>query len=184
MPYTLKDEDARLYEFCILYPFPMTQKEEAALLKEIDGIFAEAGAIPVSKDTWGRRGLAYPIGGYTEGTYVIYYFEMDPAKVAEVDQALKITKGLLRHMIVKPPKNYEIVSYAKRYEEWLERRHVEDQERENEKARRIEERVVEKAKRDAKRTESRAKKPADKKAAAGEVDQQLDKLLSSDNLDI
>ncbi len=184
MPYTLKDEDARLYEICILYPFPMTQKEESALLKEIDGIFAEANAIPVSKDPWGRRGLAYPIGGYTEGTYVVYYFEMDPSKLAEVDQALKITKGLLRHMIVKPPKNYEIVSYAKRYEEWLEHRHVEEQERENEKAKKLEERVVEKAKRDAKRTEVRAKKPAEKKAPTGNVDTELDKILSTDNLDI
>jgi small subunit ribosomal protein S6 len=183
-PYTLKDEDARLYEFCVLYPYPMTQKEEATLLKEIDGIFAEAGAIMVSKDAWGRRGLAYPIGGYNEGTYIIYYVEMDPAKVTEVDQALKITKGLLRHLVVKPPKNYEIVSYAKRYEEWLEHRHVEEQERENEKAKKLEERVVEKAKRDAKRSDVVRKKPVEKKAAAGDVDQQLDKILSSDNLDI
>ncbi|MBP9750877.1 MAG: 30S ribosomal protein S6 [Candidatus Peribacteraceae bacterium] len=184
MPHTLKNEDARLYEFCVLYPYPMPQKDEAALLKEIDSIFAEAGATMVSKDAWGRRGLAYTIGGYTEGVYVIYYVEMLPAKLAEVDQALKITKGLLRHMAVKPPKNYEIVSYAKRYEEWLERRHVEEQDRENEKTRRIEERVVEKAKRDAKRTEVVRKKPVEKKAEAGEVGQQLDKLLSSDTLDI
>ncbi len=185
MPYTLKNEDARLYEFCILYPYPMPQKDEATLLKEIDGIFAEAGAIMVSKDAWGRRGLAYNIGGYAEGTYVVYYVEMDPSKLTEINQTLKITKGLLRHLAVKPPKNYEITSFAKRYEDWLEHRHVEEQERENEKTRKLEERVVEKAKRDAKRTEVvRTKKPAGEKAQAGEVGQQLDKLLSSDTLDI
>ena len=119
---TPTSEDTRIYEWCILYPYPMNQKEEAQLLKEIDELFSEAGAKLVAKDAWGRRGLAYSIKGSTEGTFVVYYFEMDPAKVKEVDSQLRIMRGVLRHLFVKPPKHYQIVQYAAKYEQWLKER--------------------------------------------------------------
>src|SRR5438874_124716 len=105
---TPSSEDVRIYECCILYPYPLGQKEEAELLKEIEGLFADAGGKLVMKDAWGRRGLAYPIGGAVEGNYIVYYYELDPLKVKEIDGALRIMKNVDRHLLVKPPKNYQI----------------------------------------------------------------------------
>ena len=71
------------------------------LHREVESLLEETGGRQVAKDSWGQRGLAYPIKGQTEGSFLIYYYEMQPAKVREVDHALRIMANILRHLIVK-----------------------------------------------------------------------------------
>ncbi len=178
-------EDTRIYECCVLYPYPFGQKEESDLLREIEGLFADAGAREVMKDKWGRRGLAYPIKGFTEGNFIVYYEEMDPAKLKELDQALRITKGVLRHMFVKPPKDYQILKYSELYEQWLKERENIDQKRAREKEEQVQEQVARKAKRQAKMQTERKK--AEEPASAlqeQQLQEKLDKLISDDSLDL
>ncbi len=176
-------EDVRIYEFCILYPYPMGQKEEATLLKEIDALFAEAGAKQVAKDKWGRRGLAYPIKGATEGNYMVLYVEMEPAKLKELDQALRIHKNILRHMMVIPPKGYVVVQFADKYEEWLKERESVEDTRRRETEERVQASVAKKAQRKAKMAASEKKEPGAKpKLEEGALTEKLDKLISDDSL--
>ncbi len=179
---TPSSEDVRIYEFCILYPYPMGQKEEAQLLKEIDGIFAEAGAKQVSKDKWGRRGLAYPIKGSAEGNYMILYMEMDPLKLKEVDLALRINRGVLRHMFVIPPKGYIVTQFSEKYEQWLKDRVSVTDQRSNEREEKVREQVAKKAQRQAKQVATE-KKVAGPKMSEGAIAEKLDKLISDDSLD-
>lgn len=173
-------EDVRIYECVVLYPI-LSQKEESTLLKEIDALFAEAGATLVAKDAWGRRGLAYNIKGQNEGNFVVYYWEMDPLKVKEVDQQLMIMKNVMRHMFVKPPKNYQIVKYSEAYETWMKERETMDQKKLREKEEAAKERLAKRAQMQAKKP---AKKATEEKSAAPmkqeELTQQLDKLISDD----
>ncbi len=173
-------DDVRIYECAVLYPYALPQKEEAALVKEIEGYFEEVGAKLVAKDAWGRRGLAYPVKGAKEANVTIYYWEMDPLKVKEVDQSLKISKGVLRHLFVKPPKNYQIVKYSDAYEQWLKERESVDQKRTREKQEKLQEAVAAKARRKA-QLKTTEKKPVEKTKATGEqMTQQIDKLLTDD----
>lgn len=181
--YNPSSEDVRLYEVAILYPYPMNQKEESELLKGIDEIFAEAKAKQIFKDVWGRRGLAYKVGGFDEGNFIIYYFEIDPSKIDEIDEQLRILKGMLRHMIVKPPKKYQISSYADNEKRWKEQNRVEGERKTQEKEDKKLKQVVDKAK----RAPMRAKKDDAEKAApvSGEaLTQKLDKLISDKDLEI
>jgi len=178
---TETSEDTRVYEIAVLYPFPYTQKEEQTLLKEVEGIFAEAGGIQVTKDAWGRRGLAYKIGGYDEGNFVIYYYEFDPEKLKEMDQALRIVPGVLRHLIIKPPKGYQIVKYSEEYERWMKERETVHEKREREEEEDIKRQVADRAKRQAKKAEKKPKTDEAKKPMeSGEIDKQLEKLISDD----
>lgn len=177
-------EDVRVYEWCILYPYPIGQKEESDLLKEIDGYFAEVGAKLILRDKWGRRGLAYPVGGFTEGNFVVYYFEMDPSKVKEVDTQLKISKGILRHLFVKPPKHYQVIKYSEAYDTWLKERENVDEKRARENEQKVQDAVARKAKRQVKLSDEKKKEevkaaPALSKEALTE---KLDKLISDDTL--
>jgi len=174
-------EDVRIYECAILYPYPLTQKDEAALMKEIDASFQEAGAKLVMKDAWGRRGLAFPIKGAKEANVTITYWEMDPLKVKEVDQSLKISKGVLRHLFVKPPKHYQIITYADAYEQWLKKRESIGQKRAREQQAALEEKVAANARRKAqmKTTEKKIEKPAEKMSGE-DVTKQIDKLITDD----
>lgn len=177
-------EDARIYEWCVLCPYPLPQKDEQQLLKEIEGIFDEAGAKQVAKDAWGRRGLAYPVKGATEGSFVIYHYEMDPARVGEVDRALRITKGVLRHLAVKPPKRYQVVKYSAAYEQWLKNRETVEQQRARAQEEKVQEQIARRAKMKAKATAERKKaKPAEKPLEEGVLSEQIEKLISDDTID-
>ncbi len=179
--YTPTSEDVRLYEIAVLYPFPMHQKEEAELLKAIDGIFADAKAKEIFRDVWGRRGLAYKIGGCAEANFIIYYQELDPRKLKDIDQQLRILKGVLRHMIVKPPEGLEIRSFANAEKQWKEKARLEDATRISEKEERLKKQMLDKAKRKAAPAAAKKEKPA----VTGEaLNAQLDKLISDKDLDI
>jgi ribosomal protein S6 len=176
----LLNEEPRLYECCILYPYPMPQKEEAQLLKEIDALFAEASAKLIEKDVWGRRGLAYPIKGSTEANVVISYHEMMPSKFVELDRGLRILKGVLRHMFVKPPKGYKILKYGELYEDWMRERESVEDKRSREREERLREQVAEKAKRRVtKKSDAKTAQPAVSKEELGK---KLDSLMSDDSL--
>jgi small subunit ribosomal protein S6 len=179
-------EDTRIYEWCILYPYPFGQKEEAELLRDIEAMFTEVGSKLVKKDKWGRRGLAYSVGGFNEGSYVVYYYEMDPSKVKEIDTQLRIMKGVLRHMNVKPPKDYQVIEYSDAYEQWLKDREQIEEKRAREKEEKVKDLVARKAKRQAKMVADEKKKDdAPAKAISKEdITQKLDKLISDDQVDL
>ena len=179
----LMDEvDVRVYEFCILYPYPFNQKDEQELVKGIEEIFAEAGAKQVAKDAWGRRGLAYTIGGFTEGNVIVYYMEMDPRKLKEIDKQLRILKGVLRHMVVKPPMNYAIVSYAEKFVRWQEDQKLDVERAARDREEKLQRQVVEKAKRMSKPISKKAE-PAETKPMSEEaITKEVEKLISDEDL--
>ena len=180
--YTPSSEDHRLYEFCILYPHPLPQKEEQQLVKDIEELFKEAEGKVIFKDVWGQRGLAYPIKGSTEGSFIIYYIELMPDKIKELDRNLRIVKGMLRHLVVKPPEDYKIESYADKYAKWQTTKVSEGERAAREKEEKLQAQVVERAKRQVKRATASAKATADKqpKVAAGDMGKEIDKLISDD----
>lgn len=178
--------EPRLYEFAVLYPTDLGQKEEQDLVKSIEEIFAEAGGKQVMKDVWGRRGLAFPVAGHTEGKFIIYYYEIDPSRVKEISQALKILKNLLRHLVLKPPKGYQITKWSERYEQWLKDRERQEEVREREKEERLQEQIARKARRQAERDAATRKKTEEPRPALaeGEITEQIEKLISDDQIDI
>lgn len=175
-------EDVRVYETAILYPSPINQKEEKDLLKAVEEIFAEAKATVILKDAWGARGLAYKIGGFEEANVLVMYHEIDPSMIKEIDRQLSILKGVLRHLIVKPVKNYDIAPMAGRLDQWKEQVRVDRETRVREKEEKKLKQVVEKAKR------APAKKKAapvdDKPMPTETIEQGVDKLLSDTDLSI
>ena len=176
-------EDNRIYEVAVLYPYPMNQKEEAELQKGIEEIFSEAGGKQIMKDAWGRRGLAYKIGGFTEGTFVIYYYEIDPLKLKDIDQQLRILKGMLRHMIVKPAKNYQIVPYADNYDRWKQQEQLVREKVAQDKEDKLKKQVVDKAKRQTKKDDTQPEVKA-KPVTAETISEGLEKLISDKDIDL
>ena len=50
---------------------------------------------------WGRRKLAYEIGHHKEGFYVLETITGSGELMKEIDRRLRVTEGLLRHLIVR-----------------------------------------------------------------------------------
>ena len=49
-------------------------------------------------DKWGKRRLAYPIKGETDGHYAFLRFEADPACIERLGQIYRLDENILRHM--------------------------------------------------------------------------------------
>ncbi len=178
-------EDTKVYEVAVLYPADLGDKADAQLSKDIDAIFAESNAKLVFKDVWGKRGLAYSVKGHTEGKFIIYYYEIDPANIRTIDQALRLEKNVLRHMLLVPPKGYEAVSFAANYDNWIKNRETVEDMRNRKKDEQTQEKIQARAKVEARRAEAKKK---DKKPSApleaGKITAELDKLISDGDLNI
>ena len=178
---------SRLYECTILYAFPLSQKEEQGVQREVERIFEDAKAKQISKDVWGRRGLAYPIQGHTEGSFAVYHYEMDPASVTEVDEALRLASGVLRHLLIKPSKHYEIIRYSDRFEAWNKGRKDSEERKVSEEEEELKRKVAEKAKRQVARAKKEQVKTTEEASAPLEkakLTEELEKLISDDELDL
>jgi small subunit ribosomal protein S6 len=54
-------------------------------------------------NVWGKRRLAYEVDHLREGHYVLTDFQIEPARVPEMEATLKISDTVFRHLIVRKP---------------------------------------------------------------------------------
>ena len=91
----------RPYEaMVVLEPGLGEEALEAALDRFTKAVTRQGGEV-THIDRWGRRRLAYEIAGHTEGYYALLKFKGSPAAAIELDRILRITDGVLRHLIVR-----------------------------------------------------------------------------------
>jgi small subunit ribosomal protein S6 len=78
--------------------------DDEAVQQEIEkvGQLIQTNGGQVKKVTpWGKRRLAYTVKENREGHYVVAEFDLDQAKVQEVDRVLKISDAVFRHLLVR-----------------------------------------------------------------------------------
>jgi len=72
-----------------------------AMNTRIQTLSTQRGGSIENVDTWGRRRLAYPIGRYRDGVYILYRMQLPPNAAAEIERALKLTESVIRHLLVR-----------------------------------------------------------------------------------
>ena len=50
---------------------------------------------------WERRRLAYEIKGKRDGIYILAQLRANPASIAELENQLKVSEAVLRHLVVR-----------------------------------------------------------------------------------
>lgn len=91
----------RQYEVMyILHPDLEEENIEALVNRFRDLVINEGGEI-VKLDRWGKRRLAYEINHVRDGFYVVMKFKAQPQTADELGRVLKITDGVLRHIITR-----------------------------------------------------------------------------------
>lgn len=94
----------RTYELIYVLKPDAPETEVADMHKQVADIVERlGGTIDKSENTapWGRRRLAYEIGHHKEGFYVLEVITGSGELMKEIDRRLKVTEGLLRHLIVR-----------------------------------------------------------------------------------
>jgi small subunit ribosomal protein S6 len=78
--------------------------DDQAVQQEIEkvGQLIQTNGGQIKKVTpWGKRRLAYTVKENREGHYVVAEFDLDQAKVQEVERVLKISDSVFRHLLVR-----------------------------------------------------------------------------------
>jgi len=70
----------------------------------IEKILARADAEIVSTKKWDERRLAYDIDGKSRGTYILTYFQGDPAKIGAIERAVQLSEQIMRVLIIRTDK--------------------------------------------------------------------------------
>ena len=118
----------RTYELVYVARPDSTDEQVAELTKQIEAIVSRMGGTIEQSEAAltfnGRRKLAYEIGHHKEGLYTLTVIKGGGALVHELDRRLKVTEGLLRHLIVRVDEDQQRADRArtKRTEESRRRR--------------------------------------------------------------
>jgi small subunit ribosomal protein S6 len=91
----------RDYELMVVLDPNLDDAAIEALNMRIQGMVTQRGGTLEHVESWGRKRLAYPIGRYRDGVYVLSRFQMPPNAAAEIERALKLTESVIRHLLVR-----------------------------------------------------------------------------------
>ncbi|MBI2914615.1 MAG: 30S ribosomal protein S6 [Firmicutes bacterium] len=91
----------RSYELVYIID-PKVEEEEAqtSVIGKFEKVVADGGGEVLKVDRWGKRKLAYELGGNTEGFYVVMQFRVEKDTARELERVLKLTDEVLRHQLV------------------------------------------------------------------------------------
>lgn len=91
------------YELMLILKPEVEEPRQAEIFGRIRSTVETGEGTVTGLDDWGRRKLAYEIGGETEGLYSVHTFTAQPATLAEVERQLGITDEVMRFMTTRPP---------------------------------------------------------------------------------
>ena len=74
-----------------------SQNDEIAKIEEL---LKNLGGTLAKTDVWGKRALAYPIRKKTEGFYVLFTFELEPAQTFELRRVLGLRQNVYRQLVI------------------------------------------------------------------------------------
>ncbi len=91
---------ANKYEMIVVLS-PVLGEEGCASVTETIKTKLETAATIETQQTLGMKRLAYEINDQKEGYYLQFNFTAESEFPKEVDRILKITEGVLRHLIIR-----------------------------------------------------------------------------------
>ena len=99
----------RQYELVYILPPETTEQQAGELHEQIASIVARMNGQIEKTENWGRRKLAYEIGHFKEGVYVLEVINGTGDLMKELDRRLKVIDEVVRHLIVRVDEEKKVV---------------------------------------------------------------------------
>ena len=93
----------RDYEILYIVRPELDEEQLQAAIGTVNSLIESLGGAIQKTDVWGRRRLAYEVRHLREGQYVLTDFQVEPARVPEMESTLKISDTVFRHLVVRKP---------------------------------------------------------------------------------
>ncbi|MBS1854886.1 MAG: 30S ribosomal protein S6 [Acidobacteria bacterium] len=91
----------RIYEELFIVKPDAAEEEVDQYVEQLRTQLTTAGATVDKVDKWGKRKLAYRVGKYREGSYVLFQFSSDAATVKELERRLRVSDIVLKFLTVR-----------------------------------------------------------------------------------
>ena len=91
----------RQYELVYIVAPTATDAEVESLQQEFDELIEKLGGGVEETAVWGRRKLAYEIGHFNEGIYIVQLVNGPAEMVSELGRRLRVRDQVLRYMTVR-----------------------------------------------------------------------------------
>ncbi|MCS7206824.1 MAG: 30S ribosomal protein S6 [Dehalococcoidia bacterium] len=91
----------RDYELVLVISPEVDDARTQAVVDRVHRLITQKGGTLVQHESWGRKRLAYPIRNYKEGAYFFTRFQADAQTSRAIEQTLRVTEEVLRHLLVK-----------------------------------------------------------------------------------
>jgi small subunit ribosomal protein S6 len=89
----------RKYELVCLIEPDLDEAAVTAIVDRVKGWVTESGGSIDKIDMWGKHRLAYMIRKQRESTYVLFNVTMLPTATSSLEQNLRYTETVMRHML-------------------------------------------------------------------------------------
>ena len=91
----------RIYEVMFIVRPDMPEEELDKLIVALDSQVTGAGGVVKAKEKMGKRRLAYSLGRFQDGFYVLLTIEGGGALVHEIERRLRVTEPVLKFITVR-----------------------------------------------------------------------------------
>jgi small subunit ribosomal protein S6 len=91
----------RVYEVLFIVAPNIEESDVDNLVTQLSDVATNQGAQIAKIDRMGRRRLAYPIGKFHEGYYVVFTLEGTGAEIAELERRMRVTDAVIRYITIR-----------------------------------------------------------------------------------
>ncbi len=99
----------RQYELIYILPPETAEQQATELHDQVSEIVTRLHGQIEKTENWGRRKLAYEIGHFKEGVYVLEVINGSGELMKEIDRRLKVIDEVIRHLIVRVDEEKKVV---------------------------------------------------------------------------
>ncbi|HWQ54540.1 MAG TPA: 30S ribosomal protein S6 [Bryobacteraceae bacterium] len=91
----------RIYEELFIVRPDAPEDEADQLIEAMKLVVTNSGGTVDKVDKWGKRKLAYRVGKYREGSYVLFQYSAGPVAVKEFERRLRVSDLVIKFLTVR-----------------------------------------------------------------------------------
>lgn len=91
----------RIYEELFIVRPDATDEQIDPYIEQIRGVIESDGGKLDKTDKWGKRRLAYRVGKFGEGLYILLVFQAKPETVKEIERRMRVTDLVIKFITVR-----------------------------------------------------------------------------------
>jgi len=165
-----KTAEVKHYEVLFIVPNKFTDDEAKAVAEKVEKTIVGEGGQITLREYWGKKRLAYKIKSNAFGYYGLFEFDLEGAKLAKIDQDLRLSADVLRYQIVvKKAKTEEELAHELKIRAKIDSKKASEEKKQEEKIK-------------SSSLPAAASKSSTKKVDLKDLDEKLEGILNAKDL--